>query len=236
LTLLGVVAAMKAEAQGLVRKPMAMGESLYLPEGTLVKLSGVGARPARLASEVLVEKGSTALLSWGSAGDLDSALSPGSLILPERVLSPNQTSFSVDVAWHEHLCARLSGHVDLHTGPIIQSPTVLRSPEEKAALFNRSGAIAVDMESAAVAQVALLAGLPFMAIRAVSDPAYAIIPASAVAAIDESGRFRPLRLLERLVRHPQELFPLVRLARYFDAAQTTLATVALIAGSKLLAP
>jgi hopanoid-associated phosphorylase len=236
LTLLGVVAAMKAEAQGLVRKPMAVGESLYLPEGTLVKLSGIGANPARLASETLVEKGATALLNWGSAGGLDSALSPGSLILPERVLSPNQTSFSVDVAWHERLCSRLSGHVDLHTGPLTQSPTVLRSPEEKAALFNRSGAIAVDMESAAVAQVALLAGLPFMAIRAISDPANMSIPPRAMAAIDESGRLRPLRLLKRLVRHPQELFPLVRLTRTFRAAQNTLATVALIAGSNLLAP
>jgi len=236
LTLLGVVAALKAEAQVLVRKPMAVGEVLNLPEGILVKLSGIGARPARAASETLVEKGATALLSWGSAGGLLATLSPGSLILPKKVLSSDQISFSVDTQWHERLCARLSGHADLHTGPLIQSPIVVKNSEEKIALFNRYGAIAVDMESVAVAQVALLAGVPFMAIRAVSDPAYVSIPPSAMTTIDECGRFRPVRLLQSIFRHPRELLPLVRLARTFRAAQTTLATVTRIAGPKLLAP
>jgi hopanoid-associated phosphorylase len=236
LTLLGIVAALDAEARVLVKRPMAAGEVVHLPDGRLLRLSGIGVMPAHLASETLVEKGATALLSWGIAGGLLPALSPGGLVVPEKVLSSDGVSFSVDTQWHERLRARLSGHVDLHTGPIIQSPTVLRSPEEKIALFNQYGAIAVDMESAAVAQVALLAGVPFMAIRAVSDPANMSIPPRVMATIDERGRLRPFRLLERLVHHPQELLPLVRLARTFRAAQTTLATVARIAGSKLLAP
>jgi hopanoid-associated phosphorylase len=236
LTLLGIVAALDAEARVLVKRPMAAAEVVHLPDGKLVRLSGIGASPARLASETLVEKGATALLSWGIAGGLHPALSPGGLVVPEKVLSSDGVSFSVDTQWHERLRTRLSGHVDLHTGPIIQSPTVLRIPEEKIALFNQYGAIAVDMESAAVAQVALLAGVPFMAIRAVSDPANMSIPPRVTATIDEHGRLRPFRLLERLVHHPQEFLPLVRLARTFRAAQTTLATVARIAGSKLLAP
>ncbi|MFB0505490.1 MAG: purine phosphorylase [Thermodesulfobacteriota bacterium] len=236
MTLLGVVTALKAEAQVLIKKPMATGEVLHLPEGILLKISGIGARRARVASETLVKKGATALLSWGSAGGLLATLSPGSLILPEKVLSSDRISFSVDTQWHERLCARLSGHADLHTGLLIQSPTVLRSPEEKIAMFNRYGAIAVDMESAAVAQVALLEGVPFMAIRAVSDPAYVSIPPSAMITIDERGIFRPVRLLRSIFRHPRELLPLVRLARTFRAAQTTLASVKRIAGPKLLAP
>ncbi len=236
MTLLGVVAALKAEAQVLVKRPMAVGEVLHLPEGILVKLSGIGGRPARVASEILLEKGATALLSWGSAGGLLPALSPGSLILPQKVLSSDHESFSVDTQWHERLYARLSGHTDLHTGPLIQSPTVVRSPEEKIALFNQYGVIAVDMESAAVAHVALLAGVPFMAIRAVSDPVCVSIPPSAMTTMDERGRFRLVRLLQRIFRHPQELLPLVRLARTFRAAQTTLATVTRILGPTLLAP
>lgn len=215
---------------------MATGEVLRLPEGILLKISGIGARRARVASEALVKKGATALLSWGSAGGLLATLSSGSLVLPEKVLSSDRISFSVDTQWHERLCARLSGHADLHTGPLIQSPTVLRSPEEKIAMFNRYGAIAVDMESAAVAQVALLEGVPFMAIRAVSDPAYDSIPPSAMITIDERGIFRPVRLSRSILRHPRELLPLVRLARNFRAAQTTLASVKRIAGPTLLAP
>ncbi len=215
---------------------MATGEVLHLPEGILLKISGIGARRARVASETLMKKGATALLSWGSAGGLLATLSPGSLILPEKVLSSDQISFSVDTQWHERLCARLRGHADLHTGPLIQSPTVVRSPEEKIALFNRYGVVAVDMESAAVAQVALLEGVPFMAIRAVSDPAYVSIPPSAMTIIDERGIFRPARLLRSIFRHPRELLPLARFARTFRAAQTTLASVKRIAGPNFLAP
>jgi hypothetical protein len=70
LTLLGVVTALKAEAMVLVKRPMAVGEVLHLPEGKLVKLSGIGPKQARLASEALVENGATALLSWGIAGGI----------------------------------------------------------------------------------------------------------------------------------------------------------------------
>lgn len=233
---LGVVVPLKTEARGLVKKPMVMGELLLLPEGTIVKLSGMGMKLARLAAETLLEKGVTALLSWGSAGGLYAALSAGSLVLPERVLSSDQVSFPVDAAWHERLSTRLSGHVDIHTGPIFQSSVVLRSPAEKTALFKKCGAIAVDMESAAVARVALQAKLPFMTMRAISDPADTALPASALAATDECGRLRPFRLLKNLVRHPRELFPLVRLGRNFRAAQSTLSTVVLLTGHRLLAP
>ncbi len=236
MTLLGVVVPLQIEARGLVKKPLVMGELHHLPEGTIVKLSGMGMRLARLAAEALVEKGVAALLSWGSAGGLYTALSAGSLVLPERVFSSDQASFPVDAAWHERLSTRLSGHVDIHTGPLIQSSTVLRSPAEKIALFKKCGAIAVDMESAAVARVALRAKLPFMSMRAISDPADTALPAGALAATDECGRLRPFHLLKNMVRHPQELFPLVRLGRNFRAAQSTLSTVVLLTGHRLLAP
>jgi len=231
------VAALKAEASCLVkkRKSIALGEAVRLPGGTILNLSGIGADLARLAAEALVEEGATALVSWGSAGGLHPALSPGSLILPETIISSDQTSFPVDAAWHKRLCTKLSGHVDLHTGALIQSPVVLRNPHEKAALFKECSAIGVDMESAAVVEVAFQAEIPFMAIRAVSDPADMTIPSSALAAVDEIGGVRPLRLIKSLARHPQEIFTLVRLGNSFRAARTTLRTVLLHAGHKLLA-
>jgi adenosylhomocysteine nucleosidase len=212
------------------------GQVLHLPEGILVKLSGIGARQAHLAAEVLVENRATALLSWGIAGGLQASLSAGSLILPERVLSYDQSTFSADAAWHERLCTRLSEHLDLNTGPLVQSPTVISTPAEKIALSKKSGAVAVDMESASVAQVAARARIPFMAIRAICDPVNATIPANARIAINEGGRLQPLRLIQSTARHPQEFIRLVRLARGFRTARTTLATVLLHTGPNLLAP
>lgn len=236
MTLLGVVTALKAEAMVLVKGPMAVGEVLHLPEGKLVKLSGIGPKQARLASEALVENGATALLSWGIAGGIHASLSAGSLILPQRVLSSDQSTFFTDAAWHERLCTRLTEHFDLNTEAIVQSPTVISTPGEKTALFKKSGAVAVDMESASVAQVAALTGIPFMAIRAICDPLNTTIPANARIAIDERGRLQPLCLLQTIARHPREFIHLVRLVRGFRAARTTLTSVLLHTGPRLLAP
>jgi adenosylhomocysteine nucleosidase len=201
-----------------------------------MRLSGIGTRSARLAAKDLVEQGANALISWGSAGGLDPELSPGSLVLPERVLSSEQISYSVDRSWHSRLLTLLSEHVGLHTGPLIESPAVLKTPEEKLYLSKRSGAIAVDMESAAVAKVALKAQIPFVAIRAVLDPVDMRLPTSVLAATDELWRLRPLRLLKGLARHPQEFYLLIQLVRYFRAARATLTSVKHLTGHRLLAP
>ena len=207
-----------------------------LPEGTLIKLSGIGAKLARLSALALLEEGATALLSWGSAGGLLAGISPGSLILSKKVFSPDLTTFRVDTAWHERLHTLLRGHIDFFTQPLIESPSILRTPSEKAALFKQSGAIAVDMESAAVAQEAAEARIPFMAIRVVVDPSHMTVPAGVLAAVDEFGSIRALRLFKNLIRRPEDLIPLVRLGRNFRSAQATLSTVAGLTGHKFLAP
>ena len=236
MTLLGVVVALKAEAMRLVKKPLELGESLYLPEGILVRQSGIGHKKARFAAISLIEKGASSLLSWGCAGGLNSSLPTGCLILPKKIYSFNQTCFPVDASWHERICNRLKGHIDLNTGPLIQVQDVLSSPGEKTSLFKQYGALAVDMESATVAQVAQQAQIPFIAIRAISDPAKISIPSTALRAIDEVGGLRPFLLIKALARHPDEILPLIRLGRYFRAAVTTLETVRRLAGPRFLAP
>jgi adenosylhomocysteine nucleosidase len=162
LTILGVVVALEIEARGLVKKSVIKGGATCLPEGILLEISGNGAEHGRLAAETLIKDGATSLLTWGSAGALHPILSPGSLIIPEKVLLPNQIGLAVDVAWHRRLFTYLSEHFKLYTGPLFQSPTILTSPLEKGKLFRQHGAIAVDMESAAVADVARQAQVPFV--------------------------------------------------------------------------
>jgi len=232
----GIVAAMVPEARILGKGPIAPGELILLPEGAMLLLSGIGANRARVAAQTLMEKGATALVSWGSAGGLIPALSPGRLILPERILAADQSVYPVDPIWHERLYSRLKGYVDPHPGVLAQSTIVLATRSEKAALFRRTGAVAVDMESASIAQVAKEAGMPFMAIRAITDGAEMDIPRGALDSIDEFGRVRLIGLLSFMARHPVELSALVRMGRNFRAAETTLAQVALRAGSYLLCP
>jgi adenosylhomocysteine nucleosidase len=212
-------------ADGLVR----------LDGTTLLKVAGIGAKRALAASELLIAEGAAALLSWGSGGALHPKLSPGNLILPKSVIASQKDVFPTDADWHNRLVARLKNRLEIHSEPLAQSPSVLASPVEKLNFSNQNDAIAVDMESGSVAEMASRANLPFMAIRAIADTSDMAIPASALNAIDEYGRLRPMRLLSSLARKPSDLIPLARLGRSFRAARTTLETVARLAGNDLLA-
>jgi adenosylhomocysteine nucleosidase len=233
---LGIVAAMGTEARSLVKHPIAKGKIIYLPDGTMIQVSGIGPGKASSAAKALMEEGAAGLLSWGSAGGLHSKLSSGSLVLPKIIIRADRSIYPTDAQWHEQLCNRLRGYVDLHEGPLAESPTPLRHHFEKENFYRRTGAIAVDMESGAVAAVAREAHVSFMAIRAISDPFDATIPASVLYAIDEFGELNVLRFAKGLMQHPFELFSLIFLGQHFRAAQTTLAKVARLAESNLLVP
>ena len=235
MSTLGIVVAVTAEARSLSKQSVPKGELIRLPDGALLAVSGIGPRRAAVASKNLLEKGATGLLSWGSAGGLSPIVSPGSLILPRVIIASDQSRYHVDDVWHGSLCDRLKRHVSLHTDSMVESTTVVCTPSEKSILFRRTGAIGVDMESAAVGAVAQEAGVPFMVVRAVADPADTAIPRSTFNAFDEFGRVISLRLIEGLVRHPTELFALFRVGRNYRAAQKTLAAVVRLAGNNLLA-
>lgn len=235
LRVLGIVAALQSEAQSLTMVSTGADGLVRLDGTTLLKVAGIGAKRALVASELLIAEGATALLSWGSGGALHPKLSPGNLILPKSVIASQKDVFPTDADWHNRLVARLKNRLEIHSEPLAQSPSVLASPVEKLNFSNQNAAIAVDMESGSVAEMASRANLPFMAIRAIADTADMAIPASALNAIDEYGRLRPMRLLSSLARKPSDLVPLARLGRSFRAARTTLETVVRLAGHDFLA-
>ena len=231
---LGIVAALKPEARTLATGPLVIGATNQLQSNILLKVSGIGAKRAAAAAESLLAEGATALLSWGSAGGLAANVLPGNLILPRNIISSDQSVFSVDKSWHERLCYLLQAQIEFHTQALAESIVILNTPAEKRELLKQSGAIAVDMESAAVAGAASKANIPFIAVRAVIDPFDMRMP-TIVQAIDDYGRVRLLKLLGRLARNPAELFLLIRFSRYFRAARTSLMTVARLAGNSRFA-
>jgi len=232
----GIVAALLPEARILTKGPLAAGGFTALPEGSMLFVSGIGSNRGRLAAQALLKKGATALVSWGCAGGLLPGLSPGSLILPERILASDQSIYPADPSWQERMSSRLKGSIDPQEGMLAESTIVLTRSQEKAELLRRTGAIAVDMESASIARVAQEAGIPFIAVRAIIDGPEMDIPRSALDSIDEFGRIRALKLVSSLARNPIEFLPLLRMGRSFRAAETTLAEVVLRAGSTLLCP
>ena len=232
----GFVVALRAEARSLIKKAVLPETCVRLPGSTLLALGGMGPNRARHAADALVVEGATALVSWGCAGGLQESILPGTLILPDKILTSDQKPLSVDISWRERLLYRLQEHLHIVTGPLIESPSVLRSPPEKTALFERSGALAVDMESGAIARVAAAAQLPFLAVRAVSDSAGLTIPAPFLNATDGFGRVRLLQLFISLVRCPHLIPNLIRVGLSFRAAQNTLKKVARLTGPQFPDP
>ena len=236
LSHLGIIVGVPSEARSLAKYSITNDQPVCLREGVTLGVSGVGPRRASLASRRLLGKGATALLSWGSAGGLSPKLSPGSLILPRIIIASDRSVYHAHPSWHKNLCNRLRGQVEFHTGPLAESATVVQTSAERAILFQQTGAIGVDMESAAVAAVAQEARVPFVAVRVVADSTDITLPSSALNAWDEFGRLNFLKLIRGIAARPTELFPLIRLARDYRAAQRTLALVARLIGSDLLLP
>jgi len=221
----GVVAALPIEAEGLAGR-LDPGASAPLPGGGRLQLGGLGSSNARRAAIALADGGVGALLSWGSAGGLDPRLQTGDLIVPETVVGPRGERFAVAIPWRKQVLGRVSLRLQAYAGALVQSPSPVTTPERKLDLFNQTGAVAVDMESAAVAEIARSHGLPFLAIRAVLDPASRALPRSALAAVDGGGRLRPRQLLHGMLCRPFDLVAIAQLMWDMRAVCATLAAVA----------
>ena len=94
---------------------------------------------------------------------------------------------------------------------------VVVTTAEKHALFERTGAAAIDLESAAVAEAAARHALPFAVLRAICDPAARSLPGAALVALDPDGKIRIGAVLREVVKHPKELAALMVLGT--DAAR-----------------
>lgn len=169
---------------------------------------------AEAAAEALVAAGATELVSFGLAGGLDPALRPGDVVIPTAVLC-NGERYDADPG----LVRRLGGAT---TNTLLAGAVVAATADAKAALFQASGAAAIDLESGAVARVAQRHKLPFAVLRVICDPASRDLPPAALAALDGRGAIRAVHVLAAIARNPKQIPALIRLARDAQAAQTIL--------------
>ena len=219
MTRLGIVAAFAAESRHF--GPLMPGSA----DGTLLVVSGMGAAAAASGARQLVDAGARALLSWGVAGGLDPALPAGALFLPGEVISADGVVYQTAREWRERLATAVASCHPVTGGRLLTSRRPLGSAADKSIAFSETGAAAVDMESAAVAEVARAQGLPFLAVRAIVDTANDPLPMAAIAAASE-GSVKLSRLLGALARAPADLPALIRLMWRYRAASRSLAAVA----------
>jgi adenosylhomocysteine nucleosidase len=151
------------------------------------------------------------VVSAGVCGGLDPDLGAGTLVVPERVLGPDGEVLIVSPALRRAVLARVGGGDLART--LITSSEVVATQGLKAALRARTGAGAVDMESAAILRHAARSGIAALVLRAVSDTAAESLPAVLMGVITRDGRMRPLRAVAAVVNSPAALRDALRLRR-----------------------
>lgn len=171
------------------------------------------AETAREAVGRLAERGAEVIVSYGFAGGLDPDLPAGTLLLPKALRCAGREDILVDdtAEMAEGAVGLLVGATPLSRGALLTVETPLATVEDKRAAHDRVDAVAVDMESYWVAEACRRAGIGFLALRAVSDPAQRALPASAVRAMGPDGDLQIGKLLGGLLSRPGDLPDLVRL-------------------------
>ena len=208
---LGVVTGLAKEAECLRRAGAA----------DLLMVRATAGRPddAADAARAMVDRGASGLVSFGVAGGLDPSLGAGVVVVASSVIGPGGEALPAHEPWVKILM-RLDGAFD--SGAIVGSDAPVMTALDKRRLFRRHGALAVDMESHAVAAVAREAGVPFAAIRAIGDPAGRSVPRAALAGLAPDGRTRALPVLAGLLRHPRDFAGIWRLAKETNRALAAL--------------
>jgi nucleoside phosphorylase len=194
LTRLGIVTGMPREA------------ALLRDVAARVRCDGPGPAQARRAAEALIAEGVELLVSFGVAGALDPRLKTGDLVVATAALDAHGARYAAE--------PRQFGV----RGAILSVEAPVASAAEKRRLFAATGALAVDMETAAVAAAAHAAGRPFVAVRSISDDARRALPRAAILAMRADGGID----VAAIVMRPQDWWRLVGLARDYGRALAAL--------------
>jgi adenosylhomocysteine nucleosidase len=165
------------------------------------------------AAERLIAEGAEALLSFGIAGALAPDLVPGSLVLPRAVIAEDGSRRAVDEGRRARAEAALAAAgLRVAAGDVLGAQEPAASPARKNALYEATGAIAIDLESHLVARAASRAGAPFLVLRAIADPASRALPEAALIGLDAGGKPALGRILLSVMRSPLQIPALSRLA------------------------
>jgi len=162
------------------------------------------------------------VISFGVAGGLDPSLKSGDVVVATEVLA-GDTRWLAGLPLNEEMIASVAlGRRRVVRGGLAGVEQMVAAQALKAALRSATGAAAVDMESHIAAAYAAKAGLPFAALRVISDPASRALPALAMSALKPNGDIDLRKILRGVARNPTTLRALVSTGIDFNRALRSL--------------
>lgn len=161
--------------------------------------------------------GASGVVSFGMAGALAASLRIGDWVIADRIHGAVEAE--CEPSWRDRLAAALPG---ARVGGVFADGRMIATAAAKRAINERSGALAVDMESHVAAAVAGERGLPFAVVRCISDTASRALPHAVTVAMRPDGAVDGSAVLRSLAARPGQIVNLAATGWGFFTAMRAL--------------
>ena len=147
--------------------------------------SGTGQGRAGRATQAVIDAHTPDwVISAGFAGALHEEMRIGDLVIADEIVNASGDSLAVDLKMPED---RERG---LYVGRLVTAEEIVRTVEEKRDVAERTGGLAVDLESFAVARACGENKQKFLSVRVISDDLSADLPAEVLSVFGSTGSIR----------------------------------------------
>ena len=215
MTDLLILTAIDMEARALARR-LGLSPVLDVPwphfRSGAIELACIGLRASALSARAGAFRRPKLVISAGACGALSPTLAEGALVVPERILRDDG---------RDEPAAPLPGLEA--RGALLSVATAVASGGDKSRLWIETGAIACDMESAAILAWARGQGIAGAVVRGVSDTAEHGVPADLAAVVTDDGHVRTVQAVRAALRRRGALREALALRRGTNAALGTVA-------------
>jgi adenosylhomocysteine nucleosidase len=192
----------------------------------VVARTGEGSAAAsRGAASVLGNVSAGRMLVIGVSGGLSESLEHGTIIVGRSVTRVGGKPQLPDEEWSV-AALTLNG---AQSAELITTTEILCTPSAKSdalARLNGDGPAAVDLETAAYAEVAASRNVPWLAVRAISDTADDTLPVDFNRFLDDEGRIDRGKVTWYAMRHPATVPGLLEMQRRVSLCAERLAEFA----------
>jgi nucleoside phosphorylase len=199
-----------------------------------IETSGAGAVNSTNAAATILQEcdpNQQLLIICGFGGALIRSLQPGDLVVASSVIDASKglelksPPILPERAIIDSALALESNGFGLHTGALVTADRVLITAQEKRNWHEHTGAVVVDMETAAAVNVAIAAGFQWLALRAVTDESDQDMPLDFNNIADANGTVSPLKVALATLLHPASIPGMIRLGSAANRAGKNLAAL-----------
>ena len=219
---LGIIAALPAEAKCLQSKKINFLKPFEIEKNIFLCVSGIGYQSSLHAAKELIKLNVNGLISWGVAGGICKSVHSGDLILAKAVTNQEKI-YKISNKWHRKIENHFhNSFCKILSGDIVSTKKICATSIEKTKLFKETGALAIDMESFAMAEIAKTNNLDFIIIRSIADDANLNLPEAVIENIDNFGRLKIVKFIISCLLRPTQISKIILLAKNYKKALKSL--------------